>query len=343
MASRHSPSDIVVRTNAEEMVDGLFGQVFLWVFECLPYLHEQGIFPAWNIQTTRYGKAIPGVLDLAYTSPRNPEKAIDLVRLRDLRRRILGNDFLHLSALWHSYFVVPARVVHVADQVGSLSDCLGLHYRGNDKQSAFWDTNPVGYADYVEIAKDFMRARPAFNRVFVATDDSEFIEYLRARISLPVVSMGAGEFHKTEATERGKLLRADCAMLDCVLLARCGAVLSTSSALPSFAKILNPALEIYRVAASKFFTNTPYFPVAYIPIYRPSAREVVEIVDRLLLGDWTLRPEAAQFSAPFASREYWPYFLRWTYTAIRGLPGMRWISWLPNILARIVRKRPLLK
>ena len=48
-------TDIVVRADPGEMVDGLFGQVFLWVFECLPYLHEQNIYPAWSIGAAYYG------------------------------------------------------------------------------------------------------------------------------------------------------------------------------------------------------------------------------------------------------------------------------------------------
>jgi hypothetical protein len=129
----------------------------------------------------------------------------------------------------------------------------------------------------------------------------------------------------------------DRAVLDCVLLSRCGAVLQTSSALSSFAKILNPDLEIYRVAASKAWANVPYFPVAFVPIYASRSPEVAATIEVLTTNDWTKKPDAVLFQASFVSRPHWPPLLRLIYSSLRKAPGLRWIERLPDFVALVAR------
>jgi hypothetical protein len=329
------------------MYDGLFGQVLLWVFEILPVLYEHQIFPAWRIQAAYYGRAldglvIPGVLDLAYEVAPGPKKEINLVRLRG-HRHVLGNNWEGLSAIWNAYFRVPDRIIKRAIDFGSLSDTLGIHYRGNDKQTALWDTNPVSHGDYLTIIRRFCEERPQFRRIFLATDDAQFHKFLKSNISLEVINLGDVGFHKDRTSRELADAKTDRAMLDCVILSRCGAVLLTSSALPSFAKILNPELEIYRVAASKIFEkNAPYFPVAYIPIYNSSSSEIESLVDRLMVGDWTKTTEARLFTQPFISRPFLSPILRLIYLIyfyVRQLPGFRWVAQLPKLTEEAYRRR----
>ena len=84
-------SDIRIVSNPWENPEGLFGQVFLWVFEILPYLYEKRIFPDWRIQAAHYGQVIPGALDLAYEVLPSPKREIHLARLHSHRRRVLGH------------------------------------------------------------------------------------------------------------------------------------------------------------------------------------------------------------------------------------------------------------
>jgi hypothetical protein len=113
----------------------------------------------------------------------------------------------------------------------------------------------------------------------------------------------------------------------------------TSSALPSFAKIIQPNLEIYRVAASKIFGSTPYFPVAYIPTYSSSSEKIAAMVDRLMIGDWTKLAYAELFTAAFVSRRYYSPTTRLIYNHfLRIAPGWHRIARLPNLLAGYYRK-----
>jgi hypothetical protein len=339
-------SNIRISSAPKEMTDGLFGQVILWVFEVLPYLYAEGIFPDWEICTAHYGTApdgltIPGALDLAYQVPPGRKHEVKLVQLRAHRRHVLGSDWQRLSTIWNAYFRVPDRITDRAASFGSLDDTLGIHYRGNDKQTSFWDTNPVSPDEYLSIITDFLsqKDRSRFRRIFLATDDADFYQYLKERLPVEIINLGAVNYHKAEGPREELGIKTDRAMLDCVLLSRCGTVLLTSSALPSFTKILNPDLEIYRVAASKFFTNTPYFPVAYIPIYKPSTPMVSALIERLTIGDWTKTVNADLFIAPFDSRPYWPPIVRLVFSSIQRLPGFHWIKRAPTWLAAYREKR----
>jgi hypothetical protein len=329
------------------MYDGLFGQVLLWVFQILPVLFERRIFPDWRIQAAYYGRAsdglvIPGVLDLAYEVEPGLRREVNLVRLLG-HRHILGNDWQGLSAIWRAYFRVPDRIIKRAMEFGCLSDTLGVHYRGNDKQTANWDTNPVSHDDYLAIIRQFCQERPQFRRIFLATDDLNFYQFLKNNTALEIINLGGVGFHKDPVPPELVDVKTDRAMLDCYILSRCRVVLLTSSALPSFAKIFNPELEIYRVAASKIFEkNAPYFPVAYIPIYNSSSAEIAALVNRLMVGDWTQTTEARLFTEPFISRPFLSPILRLAYSIyfhVRRLPGFSWVAQLPKLMEEAYRRR----
>ena len=280
-------------TTAQDLEEGLFGQVFLFIFEILPYLNRRRARPDWKIHAQRYGgevtPVIPGVLDLAY-KPKTGSRDVLLSLIRDRHCSELGNDWKALNLMWTSFFRVPAAVECQADAVDVSSDTLGVHYRGTDKQTADWDTNPVTAQDMIAIVNDFRSRRPDLTKIFLATDDNTFAKQLRNVAGCEIVNLGEVAFHKDEEAISQNLKSATRALLDSVLLSRCGAVIKTSSALSGFAKILNPHLEIYRCAASKQFADIPYFPVAYIPRYQSADPAIRAILDRLMHDDWQQSP-----------------------------------------------------
>src|SRR6185436_2872679 len=80
-------------------------------------------------------------------------------------------------------------------------------------------------------------------------------------------------------------------------------VLKCSSALSGFAKVLNPSLECYRVAACKMFSDIPYFPDAYVPRLALRDPAASAILARQFEGDWLDDPAAvARWSQPFVGR-----------------------------------------
>ena len=248
------------------------------------------------------GPTIPGVVDIAYPLAAAPGADVDLAYVRDRHCAVLGSDWPALHQLWTSYFRVPDRIVRAADALGPLHDVLGVHYRGNDKHTASWDTNPVSHEDCLAIVADFAASRPDLTRLFVASDDGSFAGALAVHLDREVINLGDPGFHKDAAPRGDAEARADAAMLDCLLLSRCAVVLLTSSAVSAFAKVLRPELEIYRCAASKMFADIPYFPVAYIPKYRSADAAVQAVVDCLMNDEWTGDPRTGPFLKPFSSK-----------------------------------------
>lgn len=332
---------LCIHCGPEELEQGLFGQAFYYVLQLLPYLHKRQLYPRWELRTSHYGDppdyvTIPGVLDLAYTPPAGPYRRVTLWEMRRRHAHVIGNDWSALHRLWSAYFRVPERVLHAAEGKRIPGRVLGIHYRGTDKQTATWDSNPISPQEYISLIREFLEERAEFDAIFAATDEFSFVEQLRRSVSLPVVSLGEVEFHMAAQHSTTRAEKADRAMLDCVLLSQCSCVLETSSALPSFAKLLRPELEIYRCAASKLFgklyTDMPYFPVAHIPILPVKRPESQEILRRTLQMDWTTQPQGAPFLKPFVASPRWSFNhrvfdiaerLRIDKVAARVLPGHR--------------------
>lgn len=297
-----------------EMDQGLFGQIFLHILQILPYLDQQQIMPAWAIRTQHYGDppdrlTLPGVLDLAYTPPAGPYRDVMLSELRRRHAHVLGNDWGRLNRLWNQFFRIPPRVLQAAKNYIPSGRLLGIHYRGTDKQTTGWDSNPISQQQYLALVRDFLADRKDFTAIFAATDEFSFVSQLQETVDLPVLSLGEVDFHMAAEHSISRREKADRALLDCVLLSQCACVVETSSALPSFAKLLNPDLEIYRCAASKLFgklyTNMPYFPVAYIPILPVHSSESRSILEQTMREDWRERSEVRQYQVDFAAVPRW--------------------------------------
>jgi len=220
-----------------------------------------------------------------------------------LHTSALGGDWAGTHALWTRYFKVPARIEARADALALPCDCLGLHFRGTDKNIQTIDTNAVAAADFLTLAAAFLAEHPHIRCVFVASDEPGVLAQAQARFAhLDVRGLGDVPFHKSGAPSAlaGK---ADRALLDCVLLSRCRYVLKCSSALSGFAKVLNPALECYRVSACKMFSDIPYFPDAYVPRLALRDPQAAAILERQFAGDWLDDPATrARWSRPFVGR-----------------------------------------
>ena len=302
---------LCITSRAEELDQGLFGNVLTHTLQVLPYLHERGIFPAWELRSKHYGDppdqmTIPGVVDLAYAPPEVPLRTVSLSEMRRRHGQILGSDWAALAHIWNSYFRVPARVLAAVEGILPEGRNLGVHYRGTDKQTASWDSNPISQTQFITLLQDFLAQRPDYDAIFVGTDEPSFLTTLRSALAMPVLDLGAVEFHMASEQAVSRREKADRAMLDCLLLSRCHTVIQTSSALPSFTKLFNPQLEVFRTAASKLFSNMPYFPVAYIPVLPVTRTESHDVLKQTMMSDWTGRPDMKRFRNTFTAIPRWP-------------------------------------
>ena len=306
---------ICITSEPEDLEQGLFGQTFYYILQILPYLYRERIFPAWELRTLHYGEppsqiTVPGALDLAYEPAPGPYRKISLSEMRRRHAHVVGNDWVELNRIWETYFRIPQRVQNRANALSPNGRAIGIHYRGTDKQTVTWDSNPITQAQYIDLIRDFLAQRPEFDVVVAASDESSFASHLESRIGLPVIPLGEVDFHLATNLSVSRTEKTDRAMLDCLLLSRCNCLIETSSALPSFAKLLRPDLEVYRCAASKLFgklfTKMPYFPVAHIPALPVTRPESIEILRATMQSDWTLSPETAKYQGSFVAHPRWP-------------------------------------
>lgn len=285
-------------SSPQDLKEGLFGQVFLFVFEVLPYLDEAGIMPDWAIRSKLYGTAerdfvvIPGLLELNYNPeiPKSGFRNVSLKKLRKQRTVALGNDWNYISELWAKYFRIPDRITERADKFPTLDGALGLHYRGTDKNKSSVETNLVSEVEFMKLVGDFVGSHPEIRVIFIASDESSFVERVRKTYPDREILSSGDVVHHKDTGHHDNFAKGDHAVLDCVLLSRCRYLLKCQSALSGFAKVLNPGIEAYRISANKLARwnrEIPYFPDGYLPKYQGISPGNIEILERLFAGDWT--------------------------------------------------------
>ena len=278
---------------------GLFGQIFAWMLEVLPHLEARGLKPAWCVRSKNYGQApdhniFPGIIETAY-APEAGAEQLSLEALKNEHGSTHGGDFREANRCWNAFFKFPADVYtrleefcarHFAGQT-----VLGLHFRGTDKNTALWETNPVSPEAFGAVVEDFLQTHPEVTAIFVATDEARFLEAisrLRPVIAYSQARSADGQtLWDTHAAGDNTAVGKD-AILDCLTLSRCRYVLKGMSALSAFAKVMNPELEAYRVSACK----RDWFPEAAIPLYRGHSRQARRVLARLQRNDSSFRGTA---------------------------------------------------
>ena len=297
-------------TQPSLLTEGIFGQIVLGVFEVLPKLYQNKIFPDWKITSLVYGiepdfNVIPGIFELNYEKKNTQtKKNIDLRDLRYHFASVLGNQWADLNKIWNAYFCIPPRIMKRAESFGDMSRALGLHYRGTDKNKDYKQTNPVSNDDFLSLINDFINNQRDIDTIFIASDEFAIKQAIREKYKdKRVIDTGEVRFWRSlEKTD--SFAKGDHAVLDCLLLSRCKYLIKNQSALSGFAKVLNPKLEAYRIAASKLFVDIPYFPDAYIPPIKSEDPKCNKILKELLKDDWTQNQRAyKKFGAPFLTME----------------------------------------
>ena len=283
---------------------GLFGQIFAWMLDLLPHCDRQGWQRcSWDIKSRLYGPApgyniFPTVIETAYEPQPDPPGTASFEDLHFMLNpdREHGGAGAHFRGnfqlahdCWTRYFRFPAMT---RSELFSEKNALGVHYRGTDKNADSFQTNPVSVADFLAVLEDFLSWHRDFDFVFAASDDATFIESLRGfcHNRLPMCCHSHARstnseplFYSHPAQENQWF--AEEAVRDCVSLSQCRYMLANMSALSAFAKVLNPDLEAYRIAACK----QPWFPHGHTTLYTGKRAAVRDITDRLQKDDWTMR------------------------------------------------------
>ena len=296
-------------TSINEMSEGLFGQVLLRMMNNLPIIEQMKIDPSfilWDVETERYGKIFPNILE--YKSNISCNMNLQNTNVTYIKippsPYTLGDNFYELNKLFFKYFKIPNKIVDLASEM-NLDDYLGIHFRGTDKTDDSIMNTKITMDVFISIIKEYIDVNK-INNIFVCTDEKEFVDKLKLNLSNNNINFKFSrnfdlldQKSLTWYENIDKYNNGPCAMIDMICLSKCKSVLKNSSALSSFAKLINPTLEIYRVNSCKMFNpTTPYFPDAFIPLLNANINftdKTNNILNDLQKDDWTNNSKLKEF------------------------------------------------
>ncbi len=120
---------------------------------------------------------------------------------------------------------------------------IGIHYRGTDKLS---EASAVSYAHVHKTIEEI--EKPKKWKLFVATDDARFIEYMHKKFPSKILTIDAlrsknGQpVHYAERVKNYK--KGEDALLDSILLSRCDILVKMASNLSDASMSFNPQLPV---------------------------------------------------------------------------------------------------
>lgn len=130
---------------------------------------------------------------------------------------------------------------------------IGVHYRGTDKRLLYPYMSPSYTIFEAEISRVFERHSPGGFRIFIATDEIEFLDWATERYPGKVVHYDLSprlSAHDPVATKGGthknrrfsSLQRGESAVIDCLLLAECSYLIKNRSSLSDVSLAFKPRL-----------------------------------------------------------------------------------------------------
>jgi hypothetical protein len=139
---------------------------------------------------------------------------------------------------------------------------LGLHYRGTDKRA---EAPHIPYTVVRKKVDNFLSHNGKFDCLFLSSDEQSFIDFIENEFkhTLPVVYHDDGERSKTKfAVHRSKsgdrFRKGEEAVMNCLLLSKCDALIKTASFLSGWSKLFNPDLPV--ILLNRPFERQLWFP-----------------------------------------------------------------------------------
>jgi hypothetical protein len=298
----------------DTLTEGFFGQILIWILECLPFVDRINTGLTCRIKCRNYGVApdfdcIAPYLDHVFPHRGETNEVYNLKEIK-LRHGARFIDFTTPNRLWNKHFTFKS---HILDEVDAFvashfnGRTLGIHYRGCDKMKGHSRQGGlISYDEMDTFIEDYCNASSKCpDTLFVASDEADYIHHVREKYGNQFNVVYRNDSVRNERDTSSPLFywTARCtadhaqksdfgttaigvdAICNSLLLSKCDAVLKTSSALSAWAKIFNPNIEIYRVNAFLF----TWFPEAHIPIYPTRTTAVQKLLGVTMIGDGSIR------------------------------------------------------
>lgn len=241
-----------------------------WCLELMAYCQEHGLQPVFRFS---YPDAAPAedyfapLFTMKHTVPALPRfVSISSIIELDLGKEydsLLTIDWAH--RLIGTYLEIREDIVREVDEFCSRrfpsGGVLGVHYRGTDK---ILESPAVPYERVRRNVERYLELYPATGGVLVATDDANFLDFMQVQpLNRPLVwredafrSRDGLPVHESAAMDRHAVNRD--ALVNCLLLSRCEALLKTASILSGWSKLFNPRLPVVML-------NRPHLDQLWFP------------------------------------------------------------------------------
>ena len=170
-----------------------------------------------------------------------------------------GEECKHVGRLTKDYIRVKPHLIEKTEQFWHSHNSenlftIGIHYRGTDKKVLYPYVSPsyTVFNDYINRVLE--KYRPSGYRIFVASDELEFIDWIMEkhgdhiffwedapRLSSQDPEASKGGTHKSSLFSNYK--KGETAVIDCLLLSRCSYLIKNRSSLSDASMAFNPKLE----------------------------------------------------------------------------------------------------
>jgi hypothetical protein len=151
---------------------------------------------------------------------------------------------------------IEEKVNQIVEDSFGYSSIIGVHYRGTDK----WTEAPIAPYDNVaahvdEIIAQLQEIGHSDIKIFIATDEQNFLDYMRVRYPSKVVCYEESERSidgvcvHLSGTGGTPYQKGEDALIDCLLLAKTDILLKTSSNLSLCATYFNPDIPVIHMTS----------------------------------------------------------------------------------------------
>lgn len=132
---------------------------------------------------------------------------------------------------------------------------IGVHYRGTDKKS---EAPTVSYNDVIDKLTEEIN-KSSESKIFVATDDENFLSLMRERFANKILALDAIRSRTQEAVHVSAAgdpyKKGEDAILDCLLLSKCSKLFKMASNLSDTSLKFNPEIPVVRLNVDDSLTT----------------------------------------------------------------------------------------
>lgn len=242
-----------------------FGAKLEWVLEILAYCDEKDLIPSFKFSYPDSEKH-EDYFGSYFSIKGNNKKfrSVRFTRIKNIGELGLEKNYdtimnLKLATnLINKYLDTKEDVISEVDDFCYKHFCnrriLGVHYRGTDKV----DEAPlVDYDRVIRNIEYYIEKFPEIGGIFISSDNINFIEYIeKVSLSRTIIyrndsfrSRDDKPIHKVPCINRYDMNRD--ALINCLILSRCNALIKGASILSGWSKLFNPQLSLIML-------NTPY-------------------------------------------------------------------------------------